>query len=279
MSFLSPKQPKDPNTICLICKTPFYCVQSVLRKGNGRYCSKVCKGIAQNRPPNAICLICKIPFFCANKRLKTGKYCSWPCYVISKNKPKPVIICQGCGKSFSAKQHKNLIRKFCSRKCMDLWRTRTTAQRSKKNCHVCKRVKNLNQFHKKKSSVDRHSSMCKRCSRKWTRTHPDQVRASSFKTGHNRRARLRGAPSEDITLDEIYLRDSGVCQICHRKTLPPHKGKRHDPKRAALDHIVPVSHPDFVKVGHVRTNVRLVHFGCNSSRNNRPGDAQYLLFG
>lgn len=120
--------------------------------------------------------------------------------------------------------------------------------------------------------------------------YPERVKATNHRMDLQRRlyisARMqqreqlmKQAPYEEIPLMEIYLRDGGRCQICHKKTLPPTKDNRMKPKSSTRDHIVPLSHPDFISVGHVRTNVRLAHLSCNARRNKRAGDAQYLLFG
>jgi hypothetical protein len=69
----------------------------------------------------------------------------------------------------------------------------------------------------------------------------------------NRQLLLKHAPYEDITLEEIYLRDGGICQICHKKTLPMSRKNPRSRKAPSLDHIVPVSHPDFLLIGHVRS--------------------------
>lgn len=81
-----------------------------------------------------------------------------------------------------------------------------------------------------------------------------------------RRARRLAAPFvEYAELDVIFLRDQGICSLCH---LPV---KRKD---ASRDHIIPVS-----KGGEESyRNVVLAHKGCNSRKNNRVAVQQMRLF-
>lgn len=73
-----------------------------------------------------------------------------------------------------------------------------------------------------------------------------------------RYARTRGAPeSENFTLDEIFLRDEGVCHLCEESV------ERSD---ATMDHVHPVARGG----SHTRDNVKLAHRSHNSSRKTMP---------
>lgn len=277
------KPPPEPNVICLTCRTHFYCPPYYLKRGGGKYCSPDCyhnrDSIRQTMP----CLRCGSIFtFSPYEVLQNRRFCTTECagkWRTEETQIRTEKKCSNChvikilddfylNKS-SADQHTHECKE-----CIDLrakerrenFPDQVKAQ--KKKSHQKNRPNNLRkmtEYQKKNPHIHRI----------WCRDHPEAVYAQNAK----RRARLAGAPYETITLEEIYLRDGGICQICHRRTLPPHKGKPRSPKTSTLDHIIPVSHPDFVHIGHVRINVRLAHFGCNASRNYRPGDAQYLLFG
>lgn len=77
---------------------------------------------------------------------------------------------------------------------------------------------------------------------------------------------------EGMTIYALGDRDGWRCHLCRRRVDP--RIKSPDPKSPSFDHLVPVS--DDGK--NVRTNVRLAHRGCNSSRG-VGGAVQLLLIG
>jgi hypothetical protein len=284
-----------PNSVCLICDKSFYCEPYRLKKGEGKYCSSSCqhRGLQVTRKKR-ICLTCSKSHVCKESDIARGrgKYCSRTCHFRRKSLRK-IAECVICGTLFRIKPYEiRHGRQCCSRKCGYALIKKRTLKKTHKRCYRCGLKKLLKEFHANKFRKDGRSDRCKTCKANDEQTEEyknvrNQNRRQSYKNNPekayiyaaNRQARRQGAPYEHITPSEIYLRDGGICQICRKKVPIPGKLKWADPRAPTLDHIVPVSHPDFVKVGHVRTNVRLAHFGCNSSRNNRPRDAQYLLFG
>jgi 5-methylcytosine-specific restriction endonuclease McrA len=92
-----------------------------------------------------------------------------------------------------------------------------------------------------------------------------------------RRALKQSAYVEEIDRLELYIRDVGVCQEClvpiseQKLVLDWLNGKSESVVyRPSEDHIVPLS-----KGGeHSYENVQLMHFGCNSSKNNRGHEAR-----
>jgi hypothetical protein len=86
---------------------------------------------------------------------------------------------------------------------------------------------------------------------------------------HLRRRGIRRSGS--IPLTEIYTRDAGRCGLCRRHVRfdlqAPH------PKSATLDHIIPVGKGGL----HVRSNVQLAHYGCNSAKRDRSCGSQLRL--
>lgn len=64
---------------------------------------------------------------------------------------------------------------------------------------------------------------------------------------------LEAYVGEDFTLDELFLRDVGICGICRKAV------ERID---ASVDHVVPLSKGGL----HTRKNVQLAHRRCNSSK-------------
>lgn len=90
-------------------------------------------------------------------------------------------------------------------------------------------------------------------------------RATLAARSHERRSRLRGRPTENVTLARLIERDRGRCQIC---------GKAKGAGRWSVDHILPVSQGG----ANTYANTRLAHLTCNQSRANR-GAAQLRLIG
>lgn len=87
----------------------------------------------------------------------------------------------------------------------------------------------------------------------WKKKNADKVRNYT----RIRRMKLAKVEREDYVPSEIYERDGWVCQLCHTDVNPLATG--HNPMRASIDHIKPVS-----KYGNdTRDNVQLAHFACN----------------
>lgn len=84
---------------------------------------------------------------------------------------------------------------------------------------------------------------------------------------HRSRAAFWGVDFETIDRAEVFERDGWTCGIC---TLPVDPtAKFPDAGAATLDHIVPMSRGG----DHVKGNVQLAHFHCNSSKGAREQEA------
>lgn len=88
-----------------------------------------------------------------------------------------------------------------------------------------------------------------------------------------RRSRMRGAHAERYSRHQIFERDGWRCHICVQPLLPaeavPH------PLAPTIDHLVPLAEGG----EDCAANVRAAHFLCNSTRGERGGNEQLLLFG
>lgn len=105
--------------------------------------------------------------------------------------------------------------------------------------------------YRKKNSQERADYL-----RKWYKENPDRMRASSVKSMHIRRARIKGVAYERFYRREIFDRDGGMCRYC---------GVLLDPKNWHLDHIVPI-----VRGGaHTKSNVVAACVKCNLSKRDR----------
>jgi 5-methylcytosine-specific restriction endonuclease McrA len=78
---------------------------------------------------------------------------------------------------------------------------------------------------------------------------------------------------EPIKPSEIYERDGWRCKLCHKKVNK--RLKYPHPKSASLDHIVPMAEGG----GHVKANVQLAHFICNSLKSAGGSAEQLRLIG
>ena len=171
----------------------------------------------------------------------------------------PITVCKCvmCGKLFVVKGRKALL--TCSAECnLELGRRRSrkkaTGREGYKSAVVvckCGRVEVYGKWYQ-------GATECTRCQKKRNK----QIRR------HMKRAKNGG---EKISLQDVYERDAGRCQICHRKVKMP-DGRWHK-RMATIDHIRPVS-----KGGkHTWKNVRLCCSQCNSKKRDKLG-GQLLLF-
>lgn len=90
--------------------------------------------------------------------------------------------------------------------------------------------------------------------RRWKKENPDKNRAQNNRVRSRRDALIRGANRvEAIGLEDVYLRDNGICKLC---------GHPCDREHASIDHRLPLS-----KGGdHIWDNVQLAHRKCNSEK-------------
>lgn len=87
----------------------------------------------------------------------------------------------------------------------------------------------------------------------WKKINAEKVRAYT----RNRRVKMKGVLQEPYTLTEIAIRDNWICGICEELVDELLGG--HNPKRASVDHIIPIS-----KGGNdTKLNVQIAHFDCN----------------
>jgi 5-methylcytosine-specific restriction endonuclease McrA len=98
--------------------------------------------------------------------------------------------------------------------------------------------------------------------RDWRINNADKIRMYSRQNRIKRRLLLKNVKSESYTLEEIYIRDEGMCMLCFTNVAINAKEMANRP---SIDHIIPLS-----KGGDdTLNNVQLAHFGCNSRKGNR----------
>ncbi|MFA7211732.1 MAG: hypothetical protein WC110_09840 [Bacteroidales bacterium] len=118
------------DVICLTCGKEFKVYPYIIKRGEGKYCSRACT--PRNKTVN--CLRCGKEFKAKPANLKVGKakYCSVEC--ASKSRQKGVEVpCELCGTKFYKSSHNPA--KFCSRECADL----AAYERVFVTCLTCKK--------------------------------------------------------------------------------------------------------------------------------------------
>lgn len=160
-----------------------------------------------------------------------------------------------------------------------------------KTCCRCKAIKPIAAYNKRANTKDGLMHYCRECQkaasqlqyrkdpdkhkkrmRSWQLQNPEarriierrcyagnKVVMVSRHTDHNRKrraAKYGNGPIDDITLQEVFERDKGICQIC--KTVCTYE-------QSSIDHCIALINGGT----HTWDNVQLAHRTCNSSKGAR----------
>jgi very-short-patch-repair endonuclease len=120
---------------CCVCGKERYFYLSQIKKGYGRYCSRICQ--SKKEGVKKKCLMCGKELK-QTEGCKTGKYCSYECFGESiRNRVKEV--CFFCGKEFERKkcQIDRSKKSFCSKACHDAEQRKG---RVESVCKVCGKI-------------------------------------------------------------------------------------------------------------------------------------------
>lgn len=205
--------------------------------------------------------------------VETRKYCSPRCqhdHRIAETMARGPR-CRGCGEPFHWVKGKNgrvgaRWQFWCSRECRSLHTKRKAAFR----LHV-----------RREGSLNRPPAprvrKCPRCAREFVaigqRRMYCTVRCSWREQRSRRRARMREAFVEDVSLAYIFQRDRGICGICGERV--DRRCKYPHPRTPVLDHITPLSRGG----KHEAKNLQLAHHGCNDRKGAGSAGSQLLLVG
>ncbi len=98
--------------------------------------------------------------------------------------------------------------------------------------------------------------------KEWRINNVDKTRQYSRQSRIKRRLLLKNVASESYTLEQIFIRDEGMCMLCFTPVIIDIDEIKYRP---SIDHVIPLSKggDDTLK------NVQLAHFGCNSRKGNR----------
>lgn len=245
---------KTPTMYPLTCG---HCGQAfAARRSAQLYCSVVCGGKA-GHPGNVdrVCVVCDEPFSISLQFDRPT--CSRACAGWLRRHPdgsKPVRECQRCGGSLAGM---TLKARYCSRLCIVAARS-VKAGKNKSfrvrpaECLLCG------------ASLSQRTFNALYCSR-----------ACQAKRGHQyRSAALSNQPVEAVPVGGIFALWDWHCHICGEPIDKTLRGQH--PMMGSLDHIIPVSHPDYP--GHVWENLAPAHLCCNIRKGSLPSDADLDLY-
>lgn len=217
-------------------------------KNAGRCCSRAC-GFELQRRQRA-----------ANK-VKTWQWRS----IISYRQ------CDGCGKTITQGKR---TKQVCNAACY-----RLAAGMTPRGSEVAGRCKCGGAITYTLTSM--HRTHCDKCKRANAKARRRDYRAASRQSGtyigsdHRKRARKYNVDYEPIQPRYIYERDNWTCHLCGERVHKSHPKDGYDPLGPSLDHIIPMS-----KGGaHIKSNVALAHFICNSIKSDGAVGEQLLLVG
>ena len=210
--------------------------------------------------------------YCSKKCARTGK----PGNRKGKLKQRVIIVCAYCKKEFIALPSSRRI--YCCRGCKDSAMVGVPQPYNKKEypareCPQCHSVFQITRLTIKKKFCSDECYIASITGK--IKTLPEikrelRVRRDA-RQNHARRVRKRGSGYERFDAIEIYERDNWKCHLCGKKIDRKHKWPHS--LSPSLDHIVPIS----LGGGHLRTNVKAAHLGCNSSKGKRSRQEQLSL--
>lgn len=244
---------------CAACDEGFtYRVRAGRRSSYVRkYCGSECRPNAHSAATERSdggCASCGEPFI---RRKSWQKFCSKSCQAgnqqamkIAKMKADGTYrYCAGCGGDMPQMAN----RKFCdSPECRGLAAEAQRLHLNAKSREQQRRDRERLGMWGSKRYKDRPYNK----NYNYRERHPDRAK----RYDHERRARMANCERESFPDSEIFERDGFVCGICNE---PVDMGlKFPDAMSASLDHIIPLSRGG----GHVRSNVRLAHLGCNARK-------------
>lgn len=255
--------------------TCIQCGKELTKKGQHKYCSRVCmyihlgkarKDISESKRQR-ICETCGKEFLMrqpSGKALKgeviEGRFCSNECKGIARRKfkEKKVWHCKVCGKELKS------YAAYCSDECI-------------KN----KEKERMYQYNKAKKSCKQR--ICKGCGNPFVPEYGNKrsIFCSDIclkRIAHDRRkAKAKAADNgvyyEYINPINVFKRDGWRCQLCGRKLTPKHRGTFRD-DAPELDHIIP-----WARGGeHSYRNTQCACRKCNNKKGAREL-GQLRLFG
>lgn len=227
-----------PDRRCLGCRTDISERHPVARR-----CEQ-CQAEYRKSRYSHTCTYCGETFRTSSPRAQ--KFCSYRCRARGFRRATTERSCAVCAVSFSS-----VTADTCSTACWQ-WRDRNPGSRFSRVCAYCgESLPTAKPF-----GTLYCGSPCR-----------------NKAVGHRRRVRMSEAPAQNFQPIEIFVRDGWVCHLCGRQIDPSIKD---GPDAASLDHLIPVSHPEFP--GHVPANVAASHWNCNFVKRHRLTSRDWALY-
>lgn len=267
--------------VCPACSTEFTARASKVQNCCSRPCARLVRFGRKDRLRS--CAICGVSFAPSpGGRTADQKTCGRACgAVLQASRPRAsrpsviaipapnvvlasLVVCALCRRLSVGRDG----RKYCSARCQERARkerARTAWDRADRTCPHCSQ-----DFAPTFAGQAYCTSECQKRARR-SRERVAGTRSSDI---HRHRARKYGRAYERIKPHEIFERDGWICQLCSKR-VPKTRVAPH-PLSPTLDHIIPMSLPGG---DHVRANVQLAHFICNSRKGDRVGTVQLALIG
>lgn len=245
------------------------------RRSDARFCGQRCSyGSRRGRAPVAECGGCGVDI---SDRHGNAKYCQ-ACYTGRvREHGLSDLKCPECGDGFRAPKSQ----KYCSSKCSGraARRSQLSLQRQVecKACGVEFRTRDARVTtcsvacrqwsHKYPGHVRLLVRRCLQCGGEFTDPHLKRKycsqRCSKYSNKVRRRAMIKSAFVEDVSVAQLLERDGGDCQLCW--TPIDFDAKWPERLSVVIDHAIPLS----LGGKHSLGNTQLAHAVCNSAKGNR----------
>jgi len=186
-------------------------------------CSMECRNIAKKKYPlKAICKNCGEQF--KPNPCKNLVFCNRACYAeYTKRQAKRMFVCKCCGKEVKVNRHKDYydyrsgkkeVRKYCSKNCADVGKTKPRENRICLNCD--------NEFEVlPMPSREKQDLLCsKKCIYEYYRgkRHPNWLGGISFEPygiEFNNKLKMFIREQYDYTCQECGVKENGKNHVCH----------------------------------------------------------------
>lgn len=245
-----------------------------------------------------LCPVCGSQFM---KRAPDHYYCCVDCTNVLRRENRQKYVCGRCGQAFQPKAIDRL--RYCSRECAFAAKAEQKEERAallsiakwavglsraglhrcsdcekampfvkRKRCRPCELARAREAFKQSWKPQPKATRSCEQCGQGFDTYLGFNKRLCDVcmladcrrRAHHLRCARLRGVESEKIEVGWVFDRDEWKCQLCGSKVIRM-QGAGYHPRRATLDHIVPLS-----KGGsHTYQNVQCACYECNSLKGDK----------
>jgi DNA-directed RNA polymerase subunit RPC12/RpoP len=274
---------QDP---CPVCGKSF-----LPSKHDQKYCSVACQHkVLQKEKPVHVCENCGKEFARFPNTKDSCRFCSRDCSFEYRRKHPEIVSSYTGGKinGYKVGAKRNIYYRQC-RQCkktfVSMWETAVICSDNCRAIDGCESARRRSMIAHYKNITPLFCTVCgKRFFRKYGSkniTTCSEPCDKALKRHHRsmarrvREARIRDGFIEIASLEYLFFRDNGRCQICGKKL----NLKREVPHKlaATVDHILPLS----AGGEHSKKNTQLACFMCNSLKSGGSADGgdQLLLFG